>query len=391
MPVPAAPQDGLRDNSVGSVLWWPFDAPSSLGAVAALEAARLDVRFENLEDRLAALALASKMAKAGTPFATITDGADEEFTEAISALGVKVVVIDPRAPLTPGHSRFTAPSPLAAAHLAGRIAGAVLSITLPPMACQRPFSRPLGADMAGWSPPAPLSPASAVVMKGRHCRLEPLDVVAHCAPMHKALSADTTGALWTYTGIFELRGELTRAPSMDEVRRWLEVAVESSVCYAIVAATSAGSGTSAAIGTIAFEDVIPEKGQASTGFVMHTRALQGTIAATEAHFLALDHAFGVGYRRIEWSCDALNEGSRRAAARLGYHFEGVLRFNRQKDDGINKPLSGTAYFSILDYEWPAVRAAIATWLAPDNFDERGMQRRRLSDLTTELHREQPRL
>ena len=217
--------------------------------------------------------------------------------------------------------------------------------------------------MSGWR--APLPPDAASPMHGRHCRLEPLDVAVHTAPMHDALQADSDGSMWTYTGIYELRGEMTQPASMAQVHRWLTAAAEHSTCFVIIAP----SISQRPVGTVAFESIQPRMG-----------ALQGTTAATEAHWLMLRRAFESGYRRVEWSCDELNSASRRAAARLGYQFEGVLRYTRQKPASIELPLSGTAYFSILEFEWPAVSTALQQWLSCTNFDGAGRQRNRLSDL-----------
>ena len=100
-------------------------------------------------------------------------------------------------------------------------------------------------------------------------------------------------------------------------------------------------------------------------------ALQRTTASTEAMYLMAAHAFDVvGVRRYEWKCDSLNEPSRRAAARLGFTFEGVFR-NAVVYKGRNRD---TAWFAITDDEWPDIQAAYQRWLDPANFDERGRQR-----------------
>ncbi|MBA4350498.1 MAG: GNAT family N-acetyltransferase, partial [Rhodobacter sp.] len=100
-------------------------------------------------------------------------------------------------------------------------------------------------------------------------------------------------------------------------------------------------------------------------------------AATEAMFLMMDWAFAHGYRRYEWKCNALNLPSRRAAQRLGFSFEGVFR-QHMVIKGANRD---TAWFAMIDSEWPALREAYAAWLSPANFDATGRQRERLSDLT----------
>jgi RimJ/RimL family protein N-acetyltransferase len=114
-------------------------------------------------------------------------------------------------------------------------------------------------------------------------------------------------------------------------------------------------------------------------------SLQRSPAATEAMYLMMRHAFELGYRRYEWKCDALNAPSRRAAERLGFTFEGVFRQatvlkGRSRD---------TAWYSILDREWPRARAAFEQWLEPSNFDADGKQRRRLEDCRAQAGEEHP--
>jgi RimJ/RimL family protein N-acetyltransferase len=116
------------------------------------------------------------------------------------------------------------------------------------------------------------------------------------------------------------------------------------------------------------------------GGIHYAPSFQRTRAATEAMALLMGHAFSLGYRRYEWKCDSLNEGSRAAALRLGFTFEGVTRQatvtrSRNRD---------TAWFSVLDGEWPAIRSAFERWLDPVNFDDEGRQRRSLRELRGDL-------
>jgi RimJ/RimL family protein N-acetyltransferase len=104
-------------------------------------------------------------------------------------------------------------------------------------------------------------------------------------------------------------------------------------------------------------------------------ALQRTRQATEAIYLMARHVFDdLGYRRLEWKCDALNEPSRRAALRFGFTFEGVFRQHMI----VKRRNRDSAWFSILDGEWPGIRAAFEAWLEPENFGEGGRQRQSLS-------------
>jgi RimJ/RimL family protein N-acetyltransferase len=113
------------------------------------------------------------------------------------------------------------------------------------------------------------------------------------------------------------------------------------------------------------------------GHLAYSPLLQRTPVSTEAMYLMMDGAFRLGYRRYEWNANALNAASRAAAQRLGLSFEGVFR-----QAAISKGRSrDTAWFAAIDTEWPALRDAFLRWLSPDNFDERGKQKIRLSTLT----------
>jgi RimJ/RimL family protein N-acetyltransferase len=105
--------------------------------------------------------------------------------------------------------------------------------------------------------------------------------------------------------------------------------------------------------------------------------MQRSPIGTEAMYLMMQNVFELGYRRYEWKCDALNQASRRAALRLGFQYEGTFRQAR-----INKGRNrDTAWFAIIDKDWPRLRQAFQQWLAPSNFTEAGQQRKRLSELT----------
>jgi len=130
-------------------------------------------------------------------------------------------------------------------------------------------------------------------------------------------------------------------------------------------------------GIASFLRISPEAGSIEVGHICISPAMQRGAAMTEAMFLMMDWAFRAGYRRYEWKCNALNLASRRAAQRLGFSFEGVFR-QHLVVKGRNRD---TAWFSVIDSEWPALLEAYAAWLHPSNFDARGRQRERLSDLT----------
>jgi hypothetical protein len=123
--------------------------------------------------------------------------------------------------------------------------------------------------------------------------------------------------------------------------------------------------------------ITPEHGVIEIGDIWFGPAYQRSRQATEAIFLLARHALDeLGYRRLEWKCDALNERSRRAAERFGFSLEGVFR-QHMVIKGRNRD---TAWFAILDHEWPAIRAGFERWLASSNFDDEGRQRRSLREL-----------
>lgn len=133
-------------------------------------------------------------------------------------------------------------------------------------------------------------------------------------------------------------------------------------------------------GTLSFLRMEPAHGTIEIGWIVHGPLMQRTPAATEAVTLLASWALGVGYRRVEWKCDAANGASRRAAQRFGFSFEGVHRQARVVK-GRNRD---TAWFSIMDSEGPSLRAAWDAWLEPANFDAAGRQRTRLSEATAPL-------
>ena len=132
--------------------------------------------------------------------------------------------------------------------------------------------------------------------------------------------------------------------------------------------------TNRAVGVAGYLRIDPRNGSIEVGHLGYSPLLQRTPAATEAMYLMMARAFELGYRRYEWKCDSLNEPSRAAALRLGFVFEGIFR-QAVVVKGRNRD---TAWFSVIDSEWPALKAAFVNWLAPDNFDEQGRQLARLS-------------
>ena len=123
--------------------------------------------------------------------------------------------------------------------------------------------------------------------------------------------------------------------------------------------------------------ITPEHGVIEIGNILWGPAIARSRVATEALFLFARHVFeDLGYRRFEWKCDARNEPSRRAAARFGFVYEGLFR-QHMVIKGDNRD---TAWFAMIDRDWPALRANYERWLAPSNFDETGRQHKRLEEL-----------
>jgi RimJ/RimL family protein N-acetyltransferase len=221
--------------------------------------------------------------------------------------------------------------------------------------------QPIGPELTGWQPP-PCPPRR--LLEGRFCRVEPLDVARHAAGLHAANSLDREGRMWTYlfSGPFG---------SFEEYRAWLEprVASEDPLFFAFV-----DRSREQAVGTGAYLRIDPANGAVEVGHLAFSPLLQRSPVATEAMYLMMQQAFELGYRRYEWKCDALNAASRRAAERLGFTFEGVFR-QAIVYKGRNRD---TAWYSVLDREWPTLDAAFRGWLDPGNFDTDGRQRRSLA-------------
>lgn len=227
--------------------------------------------------------------------------------------------------------------------------------------------QPIGPVVEHWQG---CPPPAREVLRGDHCRLEPLDPARHAAALFAANCADGDGRLWTY---------LPYGPfaSLHDYRAWQETTccADDPLFYAIVA-----NDSGRALGLTSYLRITPGHGAVEIGHLAYSPALQRTPMATEATTLLLQHAFALGYRRVEWKCNALNEPSRTAARRLGFSFEGVFRHHlvlkgRSRD---------TAWYAITDGDWPAIAAAHRRWLAAENFDASGQQRLVLSQLTAAL-------
>ena len=222
--------------------------------------------------------------------------------------------------------------------------------------------QPIGEDVV-WSGAKP-PPRSN--MDGKYCRLEPIDIDRHAVDLFEAFSADETGVIWTYlfTDPFETETDL---------RSWMAQAClgDDPLFHAVIDKRS-----NKAVGFATFMRIDPVMGVIEVGNINFSPALQRTPAATEAMFLMMERAFNeLGYRRYEWKCDNLNAPSHKAAKRLGFTYEGLFR-QALVYKGRNRD---TAWFSIIDTEWPSIEAAMVSWLSADNFDADGRQLRSLGD------------
>lgn len=198
-------------------------------------------------------------------------------------------------------------------------------------------------------------------MLGRYCRLEALEADRHAADLHEANGDDAAGRNWTYLSSEPM-------PDAQAYRAWVArmTAGDDPLFHAIV-----DEATGRAVGVASYLRIDPANGVIEVGHINFSPRLQRRTAATEAMFLMMRRAFDeLGYRRYEWKCDSRNAPSRAAAARLGFTFEGIFR-QALVYKGRNRD---TAWFSILDSEWPRIRQAFEQWLEPANFDADGRQR-----------------
>ncbi|MPZ55718.1 MAG: GNAT family N-acetyltransferase [Rhizobiales bacterium] len=220
--------------------------------------------------------------------------------------------------------------------------------------------QPVGAhvDTTPARRPAP------VVLQGRYGRVEKL-AMAHAAGLWAACAGHDT--IWTYMSSY---GPFADAAAFSQ---WVASRVPLEDPYSFAIVDSAGH----AAGIATLMEIRPAMRSIEVGHIVYSPALQRTPLGTEAQYLLARHAFEtLGYRRYEWKCNALNAASRRAALRYGFVFEGILR-QQMIAKGRNRD---TAFFSMLDSEWPARKAAFERWLAPENFDADGRQRMSLRAL-----------
>jgi RimJ/RimL family protein N-acetyltransferase len=244
--------------------------------------------------------------------------------------------------------------------------------------CERPagnvngMEQPLSDDLKNWQPrPRP----ERRMLEGRYVRLEPLDVAKHGDGLYEASSV--ADAADRFRWLFDYPPE-----SRAAFQPWLEKAAasEDPLFFAVI---DKASGKIAGRQTLM--RIEPAHGVIEIGNIYWGPLVSRKPAATEAQFLFMKYAFDdLGYRRYEWKCNNANEPSKRAAERFGFQFEGVFRQNLVVK-GQNRD---TAWYSIIDKEWPALKRAYQEWLDPVNFDSEGRQKRRLEELRAEVAAQQ---
>ena len=225
---------------------------------------------------------------------------------------------------------------------------------------------PIGPRLAD---PGPASPPERIVLEGRYARLDPLDPDRHGDDLHTAVSPPDRAARFRYMP--ELPPD-----ARESFDPWLAGSAQSPdpLFFAVI-----DRATGRAEGWQTFLRITPVHRCIEIGNIYWGPRIAGTRVATEAMYLFAVYALEtLGYRRYEWKCDALNAPSRRAALRFGLTYEGhfrraVIIRGRNRD---------TSWFSIIDEEWPVLKAAYERWLAPENFDAGGRQKTRLSELTS---------
>jgi RimJ/RimL family protein N-acetyltransferase len=205
-----------------------------------------------------------------------------------------------------------------------------------------------------------------ISLEGRYVVVEPLEPAKHSADLWDAVKGPENDILWQY--LFD--GPYRDAAAFEQAIARKSATVDP-LFFAIV-----DRATERAVGYASYMRIEPAHRSIEVGSILYTSALQRTAGATDAMFLMARYVFDdLGYRRYEWKCDALNEPSRRAALRLGFKYEGTFR-QHMIVKGRNRD---TAWYSMIDSEWPGRKAAFERWLDPSNFDEDGRQIRVLGD------------
>ena len=224
------------------------------------------------------------------------------------------------------------------------------------------YGQTVGDVVPDWNGAAVL-PRETLI--GQYCRLVPLDADSHAADLFDAYAQAPDDRDWTWLAS-------SRPTSVEAAACWVQgkSTDASLVPYAVIEQRSGR-----AVGLVCFMAIEREHGSVEIGHVTWSPRMKNTVLGTECIWLLLRQAFALGYRRVEWKCDSLNTASRRAAERLGFIFEGrfrqkIVRKGRNRDSD---------WLSMIDSEWPKCDAVLQRWLAAENFDEHGRQRRSMAE------------
>ena len=216
----------------------------------------------------------------------------------------------------------------------------------------------------------PIQPPRPVTLRGRSVTLEPLDADRHSSALWNAVHGHDEVWTWLADGPYASESDLHAALAEKQASPNAVFLAILPTADAQLTASPFALGPHPAAGYASYMRIKPAHGVVEVGNILLSPNLQRTTAATEAMYLMTRHVFeDLGYRRYEWKCNAENEPSRRAALRLGFSFEGIfLQHMVIKDRNRD-----TAWFAMLDREWPARKRAFEAWLANSNFDQHGRQ------------------
>ncbi len=209
-----------------------------------------------------------------------------------------------------------------------------------------------------------------VRLEGRFVVVEPFERAAHLEALWDGLGGMAINPLLTYFTQPDFKG-------IEDFDAWLSAVQKGGWVTEVFRDKATGK----VVGMANYMRPDPANGVVEVGGVAHGPAMSRSPLATEAHYLLARHVFDdLGYRRYEWKCHNENEPSKVTAERYGFSFEGIFR-QHMLSKGKNRD---TAWFSMVDGEWPLIRAAFEAWLDPQNFDDAGRQKRRLEELRAEI-------
>ena len=226
------------------------------------------------------------------------------------------------------------------------------------------LNQPIGFPLESWRS---CEHPKGTDMNGRLCRLTPVSCNEHSEDLYQAYALDPEGRNWTY---------LPYGPfaTLAEFQSWIDVhCLGDDPCFYAVIDQITGK----AVGLASYLRINPVVGVIEVGHIHFSPLMQGSAISTEAMYLMMKLVFDdLGYRRYEWKCDALNTPSCVAAKRLGFEFEGIFRqatiYKRRNRD--------TAWYAVLDREWPLIKKTFEAWLSRDNFDLEAKQYNSLSEM-----------